>query len=94
MITGVTFRSVYNPFMKKIRNIVPANEARTKKADDHAMQVFIALRPLIEANASLAIMRNYLNNYTDLEPPRNGHTWRRTQVSRIIKRVRDRNLCP
>lgn len=80
--------------MKKKRNIRPANEARTKKANDHAIQVFIALQPLIEAKASLKVMRNYLNNYTDLEPPRKGHTWRRVQVLRIINRVNERNLYP
>ena len=80
--------------MKKLRrNTKPANEARTLKADRLAVDVYMALKPLIDADAPLETMCYYLLNRTDLQPPRRGIKWRPVQVKRILERVKDRNLC-
>jgi len=78
--------------MKLRRDTRPANEARARKADMHAIEVYRALKPLIDADAPLETMCYYLLNRTDLLPPRGGVQWRRSQVRRILKRVEDRNL--
>ena len=76
------------------RNTVPANQARSNKADAHAKEVYTALMPLIDAKVSLKIMVYYLNNETDLLTPRGDVRWQRYQVLRILERVKDRHLYP
>ena len=80
--------------MKIRRNTKPATQAKIDKADAHALEVYRALKPLIDAGVSLETMCFYLNNETDLLTPSGDVRWQRYQVSRIIKRVKDRNLCP
>jgi len=73
------------------RNTSSATSARVKKADDFANMVYSEIRQLHEHGASLDEMSTHLVD-CGIKTSRGNFRWDRTQVARIIKRVKDRNL--
>ena len=76
---------------KHKRNLVPANNSRTKKADELAIRAYKVIKKLHEQGASLDEMSTELVA-EGTKTSRGNFRWDRNQVARIIKRVKDRNL--
>ncbi len=75
------------------RNTKSATIAHMNKADERALRAYEEIQELHEQGASLEDMSDHLID-CGIKTASGKLYWSRTQVSRIIKRVIDRNLCP
>ncbi len=74
------------------RDTKPATSARQQKADEFALKVYQEIQQLHEQGASLDEMSTHLVD-CGIKSPRGNFRWGRTQVARVLKRVKDRHLC-
>jgi len=79
--------------LKLNRNTKAATTANIQKADELAMKAYAELRELHEQGASLDEMSTHLID-CGIKTSRGNLYWDRTQVARVLKRVKDRHLWP